>query len=191
MSTDLIFNALLEKISAFHQITPLFIQKLKPLIKARVLNRGDLLIRSGYRSTHIWFMVEGFAREVGHDEELERTCWFYFAGDFMYAYPSFFSQLPAFRDIEIISKSIVCEISYKDLINLRIDYEEVNSIIDLARAQCELERARYASENHTLTAGERYEQFYNRHKSLFNIARHKDIASFLRIKSDGFRRYNH
>jgi len=191
MQTDLIFDSLLEKISSFHQITPLFVQKLKSLINFRELNRGDLLIQAGYGTTHLWFMFEGFAREVGQDEELERTSWFYFAGDFMYAYPAFFSQLPAFRDIEIISKSIVVEISYKDLINLRKEFEELNMIIDLARGFCESERARYASENHTLTARERYEQFYDRHKGLFNIARHKDIASFLRIKSDGFRRYNH
>jgi hypothetical protein len=175
MSTDLIFDALLEKIASFQQITPRFAQ----------------LLKAGNRPAHLWFMYEGFAREIGHDEEYERTSWFYFAGDFMYSYPSFFSQLPAFRDIEIIDKSTLIEISYKDLIGLRHDFEELNLIFDLARDQCESERARYAAENHTLSAGERYEQYYQKHKPLFNIARHKDIASFLRIKSDGFRRYNH
>lgn len=191
MSTDLIFDELLGKISSFQQITPRFTQKLKPLLSIRHMARGELLVKAGYRTTHLWFMYEGFAKEVGHDEEIERTSWFYFEGDFIYAYPSIFSQLPAFRDIEIITNSTIVEISNKDLVRLRQEFDELNLIFDLARNQCESERSKYATENHTLTAKERYEAFYQKHKRLFNVARHKDIASFLRIKSDGFRRYNH
>lgn len=191
MSSNFIFDTLLKKVSSFQQVSPRFIRRLIPLLRIREMSRGMLLLQAGHRPAHLWFMYEGFAREIGHDEEYERTSWFYFAGDFMYSYPSFFNQLPAFRDIEIIADSTVVEISYKDLIGLRHDFEELNFTIDLARDQCESERARHASESHTLSARERYEQFYKKHKPLFNLARHKDIASFLRIKSDGFRRYNH
>lgn len=191
MSLELFFDDLLEKLSSFHQITTSFSQKLKTMLIVRKFSRGDVLLKAGHRSAHLWYLVEGFAKEVGHDEDYERTSWFYFPGDFMYSYPSFFSQLPAFRDIEMITECTIVQISYKELITLRHDFEEVNFIFDLARSHCETQRAKHASDISSFSARKRYEKFYQSHKALFNVARHKDIASFLGIKSDGFRRYNH
>ncbi|MDQ0966865.1 CRP-like cAMP-binding protein [Flavobacterium sp. W4I14] len=191
MLSDFIFEALLERISSFKQITSIFTKRLRPLLTVREVVRGEILLRAGSRPDRLWFLHKGYAREVGHDEDDERTSWFYFENDFMLAYPSFFSQLPAFRDIELLSEGTVVEISYSSLILLRQDFQELNIIIDLARDHCESDRAKFASQMHTLTARERYEKFYQEHKALFNVARHKDIANFLRIKSDGFRRYNH
>ena len=191
MLTDPVFERLLEKLESFQYLSIYLKQKLKPLLNSRQLAIGDILLKSGSRNNNIWFMYEGFAREIAHEEENEWTSWFYFAGDFMFSYPSLFGHLPAFRDIEMITIGEVLEINYGDLLILRNQFPELITIVDLARDKCEMERARYASRMHRLNAGERFEVFYEEHKILFNIARHKDIASFLGIKSDGLRRYIH
>lgn len=191
MSTDPIFERLLEKLESFQHLSINFKQTLRPLLKLRHLATGEILLRYGSRNNNIWFMYEGFAREIAHEEQNEWTSWFYFAGDFMFSYPSLFSHLPAFRDIEMITIGEVLEISYSNLLMLRNKFPELITIVDLARDECEMERARYASCTHTLNAKERYERFFKDHKMLFNVARHKDIASFLGIKSDGLRRYIH
>lgn len=191
MSPDLIFQSLIEKLESFREITPHLAKAIIARLSIRYCNRGEILLEAGYRSRHLWFLFKGYAREIGHDEDLERTSWFYFNSDFLYAYPSFFNHLPAMRDIQMLTEGILLEISYQDLISLRNDYSELNILIDRARDRCESERALHATRINSLTAQERYDIFYEKHKSIFNVARHKDIASFLKIKTDGLRRYNH
>jgi len=186
----LLFRSLEEKLTFFRPLSRALLDAVRPLLQEVHVPRGKLLITSGHRPKKIWFLYEGYAREVGNDEDGERTSWFFSPGDFLYAYPSIFSQLPAFRDVEIIADSILLQISFENLVLLRHDFEELVGLIDLARDLCELERARFASMRETLSAKERYEWYFHDHKQLFNFARHKDIASLLRIKADGFRRYN-
>jgi len=184
------FKSLREKLNDLQPPSKLFLDAVYPMLEEVYVPKGKILIKSGQRPKKIWFLYQGFAREVGHDEGGERTTWFFSPGDFLYAYPSFFSQLPAFRDIEIIRDSALLEISFQNLILLRHQFEELVGLIDIARDFCDMERARLVSMRETLSAKERYDRYFSDHKQLFNFARHKDIASLLGIKSDGFRRYN-
>jgi hypothetical protein len=190
MVQDLLFRSLREKLDSFHAPSKPFLDAVYPILEEVHMPRGGMLIKSGHRPKKRWYLYHGFAREIGNDEDSERTTWFFSPGDFVYAYPSFFSQLPAFRDVEIISDSILLEVSFQNLILLRHRFEELVNLIDIARDCCDLERGRLVSMRENLSAKERYDRYFNDHKLLFNFAKHKDIASLLGIKSDGFRRYN-
>lgn len=191
MLTDLTFQSVLRKLERYQPLSTQFKDALYPLLEESQVSKGKLLIKSGRRSSRLWFLCNGFAREIGHDEDHERTTWFFSPNDFLFSYPSFFSQLPAFRDIEIITESTVIELSFQNLVRLRHDFEEVVGLVDLIRDDCELERARFVSMRDALTAQQRYDRYFAEHKQLFNFAKHKDIANLLGIKADGLRRYSH
>ncbi|UKT65049.1 Crp/Fnr family transcriptional regulator [Pedobacter mucosus] len=191
MQPNLIFQAVVSKLEQFQPLSKHLQDALLPLLSELRVPKGQILIRSGERSSRLWFLYEGFAREISHDEASERTTWFFSPNDFLFAYPSFFSQLPAFRDIEIISDSILVELSFRNLILMRRDFEELVGLVDVARDYCEMERARFVSMRDALSAQDRYDRYYADHKQLFNFAKHKDIANLLGIKADGLRRYNH
>lgn len=191
MISDLIFRTLVEKLQHLQPVSRPLIDAIYPLLEEVRVAKGDLLIKSGHKSSKLWFLYRGYAREVGHDEDRQRTTWFFSPGDFLFAYPSFFSQLPAFRDIELITEGVLLEISFRNLILLRHDFEELVGLVDLARDHCEMERAQFVSMRDALSAQDRYDRYYAEHKQLFNFARHKDIANLLGIKTDGLRRYSH
>lgn len=189
MLTEKIYEILLQKLILFSPISHAFKIELKRKITLKKFLKGQKILITRHRVNKLWFLIEGFAKETGFDDEFERTTWFFFENDFIFAYPSFFSQLPAFRDVAMITDGTVLEITYNDLILLRKKFEELVIIMDMARDLCEQDRARYAARMHSLSAQERYNRFYNEHKALFNIAKHKDITSFLGIKSDSFSRF--
>ncbi|WP_316809213.1 cyclic nucleotide-binding domain-containing protein [Pedobacter agri] len=189
MHHDANYEKLFFKLEKFSSPSPGLRDKLFSKTVIRQVAKGNLLLKANNRVNKLWFLAEGFAKETAHDENYERISWFYFPGDFMYAYPSFFSQLPAFRDIESISKCVLIEITYVNLIQLRQEFTELETIIDLARDFCEADRAKYASRMQMLNARQRYDRFYNEHSNIFNVAKHKDILSFLGIKADSFSRF--
>jgi len=189
MTTNVDFEKIIDGFKQYGPLSPGLRNSLLKLLTLRIAVRGELILKMGKKPDRLWFLVNGFAKEISSGEKAKRISWFYLPGDLMNSYPSFFNQLPAFRDIEMITKGAVIEVLYRDLVILRQEFEEMNTIIDLARDHCEIQRARYASRMHTLSAKERYDKFYSEHPILFNVAKHKDITSFLGIKADSFSRF--
>lgn len=189
MLIDVDFGKIIDRLEQYSPLSPAIRKSLILLLTPVSLEKGGVILKAGKKIDRLWFLVSGFAKEIAHGEKAKRVSWFYCPGDFMNSYPSFFNQLPAFRDIEMLSSGIVVEISCRDLITLRQQYEELAIVIDLARDDCETQRAKYASSMYSLNARERFEQLYAEHPVLFNVAKHKDITSFLGIKADSFSRF--
>lgn len=189
MFKDADFEKVVERLELYEPLSPGCRHSLAQMLQPRQVKRGETILKAGKKPDTLWFLLNGFAKEVAYGEKAKRVSWFYYPGDLMNSYPSFFSQLPAFRDIEMITTGTLAEISFRDLISLRREFTEMTNVIDLARDDCETQRARYASRMHTLTSRERFEQFYSEHATLFNVAKHKDITSFLGVKSDSFSRF--
>jgi len=131
------------------------------------------------------------AREIGHENDRERTTWFFYPNDFLFAYPALFTQLNAFRDIVMLSDSVLIAISYGDIFQLRNAFIEFALFMDSLRDRSEMDRSLFAAQIYHLTAQQRYDRLFSEHSELFKIAKRKDIASFLGIKTDNFGRYFH
>ena len=85
MLPNLIFQAVISKLEQLQPLSRHFLDALLPLLKEVRVPKGQLLIRSGERSNCLWFLYDGFAREIGHDEASERTTWFFSPNDFLFA----------------------------------------------------------------------------------------------------------
>jgi len=96
---------------------------------------------------------------------------------------------PAVASIELVEDSVLIEISYVDFMSLLESFGEVPSLVEKIRANYQKMRAGNSVDLANLYARERYQKFFGLHKELFNVAKHKDIASFLGIRDDGFHRY--
>lgn len=185
------FLHLMVSLSSYAKVSAEFTLALRPLLDLREMRRGTLLVEKGKRQQVVWFLHLGTAKEVTVDEvSMEgRVSWFWYPSDFLFSYPGFFAQEPAIASIELVEDSVLLEISYADFMEVRDSYAEVPLLVEKIRAHYEKMRVGHAADLVNLNARERYQKFFAAHKGLFNVARHKDIASFLGIKDDGFHRY--
>jgi hypothetical protein len=88
-------------------------------------------------------------------------------GDFVYAYPGFFSQGTAINDIEVIDDSVLIEISYERFMELRNGFEEVPLLVEKIRDYYDGHRLEHASDLLVLKAADRFKKFIAENKKLF------------------------
>lgn len=190
MPQTVAFLHLMVSLSAHAYVSNGFTQSLRSLIAFRRGRKGERLVLAGRVQQLVWFLHRGTAREVSLGEDgLERTSWFWHASDFLFSYPGFFSREAALSDIELVEDSLLLEISFEHFLWLKESFPEVELLVEKIRAQHEKQRVAYARDLLDLRASERYRKLFAAHRELFNVARHRDIASFLGIRDDSLRRY--
>lgn len=190
MPATIAFLHLMVSLSAYASISGEFTESLRPLVELRRGRKGERLVQRGRLQQRVWFIHQGTAREVtlGSDKE-ERTSWFWTASDFLFTYPGFFAQEPAMSAIELIEDSLLMEISLENFLWLKHTFAQAEVLVEKIRSSHERARVLHAKELVELSAKERYQKLFEQRKPLFKVAKQKDIASFLGIKSDGFHRY--
>ncbi|MEJ5996588.1 cyclic nucleotide-binding domain-containing protein [Pedobacter sp. Du54] len=183
---------LMVSLSSYASLSTGFATALSPLVNCRSLKKGRVLVEVGRKEQLVWFLHAGTVKEVTAIQEqgTERVSWFWFPSDFIFYYPGFFAREPSASRIELVEDSLVLEIAYRDFISLVEKFSEVPLLIEKIRSRYENQRVSHSASLTTLNAKQRYLKFYQAHKNIFNVVKHKDIASFLGIKNDGFRRYH-
>lgn len=191
MLYDAAFDLLCRRLSSFHPFSLVFKAELQSMLSLVELKRGALMVACGQRQAKVWFLCQGHAKEVSCSEQdgKEHVSWLWFAGDFLFSYPGFFAQEPAIADMRLIEDCTLLEISFDDFVQLRESFPEVPILVEKIRSYYERLRVGHASDLVNLSARERYQRFYGQHRSLFQVAKQKDITSFLGIRNDGFHRY--
>lgn len=191
MLSKINLEAFVEAISKIHVPNHEERLRIQSMLSLKQFQQGSYLLNVGDYSSKLWFLAKGFAKEVtSHAESgISRATWFWFAGDFVFSSPSFFSRQPSLTAIQAITDCEVFELSYFDLTRLRLSSADIDLSVERLRADCQAQRAHHASELLLLSSQERFEKYYHAHKALFNVAKHKDIAIFLGIKDDGFNRF--
>ncbi len=185
------FLHLMVALSAHVRVSSELSAAMGPMLVLKELKRGTVLVNKGSRLRSIWFVHNGSVKEVTplKDSASSRVSWFWTRGELVFYYPGFFAGEPAAVRIELLEDIVVLEMAYSDLLLLAEKFSEVPLLIEKIRAHHEKLRAAHAMDLVSLNARERYQKFFAAHKGLFNVARHKDIASFLGIRDDGFHRY--
>lgn len=191
MIDEVFFERLQQRILDFYPVRAHCSEALRSVLRVYHYPKTEFLIRSGKKPLSAWFILEGYVREIiqGDLMAIGHTSWFWFPGDFVFAYPVFFNQKETISDIEVLAGSILLEISYSDLTVLKINHEDISLLIEEIRFYYEMARFTHSEDLFLLSGKQRYQKFYQAHPALFNVARQKDIASFLGIKDIGFRRY--
>jgi CRP-like cAMP-binding protein len=184
------YQKLISGLSVIHGVSETLIKALRPIVRQRTQTKSRFLLNSGDVQQSIVFLLDGYIREIGtnSDNGEEETFWFWFSGDFVFQ-QGFIARQPSLVDIEIYGGSQVLEISHDDLMLVFKDFPELYVISEKLRLKdCALRRQhqsdliRYRREEH-------FKKFYSSHHSMFNVARHRDIASYLGIRNHGLHRY--
>lgn len=191
MISEFHIRTLSNKIKSFFPVNDEFIAALSKCLRIYHYPKTEHILRKGRKQEFAWFILQGFAREITQLDYMDTgyTSWFWFPHDFIFAYPVFFNRKEAVSEIEVLAGTTVLEIKFTDILVLLEAFTEVSPLMEELRYHDDLARIRHAEDLFVRSAKERYKIFYNMHPSLFNVAKHKDIASFLGIKDIGFRRY--
>lgn len=172
-------------------MSPMFYDALMPLLNFYKFSNSEYLLRKGRRAKFAWFVVEGYLREVTNNNAstITHTTWFWYPNDFVLAYPVFFNQKEAISDIEVMPNTILLELSYEDFLSLKTSFPEVNRLVEELKFYYDKARLDHQEDLFNLSGKQKYQKFHNAHPGLFNVAKHKDITSFLGLKDFSFRRY--
>lgn len=191
MVPELYYQAIVQRINDFTTVSQPFLNALRPLLKFYHFPNTEHLLRKGRKARYAYFIVKGYVREITPSSAVEQghTTWFWFSGDFILAYPVFFNQKEALSDIEVLPDTVLLEISHEDFMALRIKFREVEKLVEEVEFYYDKARIAHSEDLFNLSGKQKYRKFYTAHPALFNVAKHKDIASFLGLKDIGFRRY--
>lgn len=191
MISDLSFNTLISRMRQFKTMDESFRLQLRPLLHEIDVKKGELILLEGTVPTFIPFIVKGSLREITKHplNAQEEVTWMWFANDFAYTKPGFFSEEPAECRIEAMED---CQLIYIK----RDDFSQFETTFPLARKLAELIRdhhykllKKYAFDLAVLNNQERFDQFMAIHPKAMNILVHQHIASFLGIRDKGLARY--
>ena len=180
---------MIQRLSTFQPLSSGLVLALKHSLTLVEFARGHLLVDVGKRQQLVWFMVSGTVKEV---TPILKREWRAGSGSrmiFVFSYPSFFAHEPALALIETVEECRMLELSYSDFMVLKDRFMEMQLLVEWVRSRYAKVRVSHASDLVSLSAKERYNKFYAAHKKIFNVTKHKDIASFLGIRDDGFHRY--
>lgn len=184
------YQALTCALAEIHDLSDALINALRPLANERSYRKNQQILNVGDEQQSIYFIISGYAREVTPNVEQNhgQTTWFWFTGDFVF-HNGFFSKQSSEIDVEIYHDTTLVEISYENLHILTSKFPEVYILGEKLRMYYDRFRKQHTSDLVSLRRWEHFELFYSLHKLLFNIARHRDIASFLGIRNHGLNRY--
>ena len=184
------FLFLIDRLSSLNILSAAFIKDLRTGISERTYSRNQYVLSEGQEQSGLWFIANGFAREVSSSLIIPHgmTSWFWFSGGVIFQ-NGFFGNQKSLVDIEIYRGTTVLEISNTLLKILSDKYTEVPLLAEALRFDDYKKRKDYLSDLVNLKRIQHIQQVFHEHKILFNTALHKDLASYFGIKSHNLTRY--
>lgn len=185
------FQALVDRINSFYIVSQPLLNALRSLLRVYHFPNAEYILRKGRRARFAWFIVDGYVREVNNNigKDNTHTTWFWYPGDLVLAYPVFLNQKDAVSDIEVLPNTTLLEISHEDFIYLKTKFPELGMLIEEIKYYYHKGRLDHNEDLFILSGKQKYRKLHQAHPKLFNVAKHKDIATFLGLKDIGFRRY--
>lgn len=184
------FLFLIDRLAVHHPLSVQLIESLRLMVRERFFPREQFLLAEGEQQTVIWFIVKGYAREVCTSDVLIQgmTSWFWFEGDIIFQ-NGLFAGTPSLVDIEVYRDTVILEMAYCDILTLSEDFQELRFIGEQLRFQDYSQRKTHVSDLVNLKRNDHIHKVFHAHKRLFNVALHKDLASYFGVKGHGLYRY--
>lgn len=180
------FNQMVETMQQFYEITPAFIIRLRSLVYFIDHIAGEMILHPKDIQRCAWFQVSGISAELfkASGKSGTLTSWFWFANDFIYTSPGFFSQRPTESSIEVIADSHFICISFNDFNILMAEFPEIKQLTENLRDKSKKQRAAHRlslSENALM----RVKRMYRERPEIFESDCSKvRLASFLQMAPD-------
>ncbi len=172
---------IIELLNYMHPVNPDIAAYMNAHIYKCSFRKGKMLLKSGERSNHVYFIRKGAIREFVKEGNKEITTWITAENEFVTSIGSFDLQVPAMENIQAIEDCDLLCMTYADLQNLYMEIPEFNII-----GRKLLERYYRDAEGRAfivrLTKAEyKYNYFLKVHSHLANRIPLKYVASFIGI----------
>jgi CRP/FNR family transcriptional regulator, anaerobic regulatory protein len=164
------------------------IDKIVSLFQLTTIKKGEFLLKSGNRCDHLSFVQSGFLRMFVLIEDREITQWISTKGFFSTDLSSFIFETPSRWTIQALVDTEIYTISrndYKNIETLVPKWVELEKMF-IVRCFSLLENRVFS--HLSMTAEERYKEFFESNKTLFNQIPLQYIASMLGMSPETFSR---
>lgn len=140
-----------------------------------------LLLEAGQTENCLSFVESGVIRFYIPKEDQDLTFTFVFNNEFVSAYDSFLTQLPAHYNVEALSDTVLWRLSYKDLQDIYAQTEIGNTIGRHASEQLFMEKSKRELSLLNETAEQRYRNLFTEQPHLIQKIPLKYLASYIGI----------
>ncbi len=143
------------------------------------LERGELLLDEGKYCREMSFIAEGYCRVYKNTTDREVTQWIGSPGYFLTDLSSFLFDQPAHWCIEALTPMTLWTLSKDDYSMFENEIPDWNLFEKRFVAKCFIQMEKRIFDFISLTAEERYQEFFESHKNLFQHVPLQYIASVL------------
>lgn len=174
--------------SCFDIVEPRELEMISSLFKPETINRGDFFLKANRRCDKLSFVKSGFLRVLAETDKKEVTQWISTKGYFITDLSAFIFRTPSRWTIQALTDTEIYTISIDD-------YNKIGSLIPkwlqveklfIVRCFTILEDRIFS--HLSMTTEERYNDFFEHHKELFNQVPLQYIASMLGMTAETFSR---
>jgi len=184
--SDEAFNILIEVLERFMKLSYKFKLELKHVLFETTYNKRVRILSAKSQQDIAWFLLVGLSREIRiHTETFEEnTVWFWFAKDFIYTTPGFFSREPSESTIEVLEDCKVVLIRYDDWAVMKNTFPETEIITEKIRSEYDKMRSLHADDIKNLSTDELYLKLEKTLNVLFGRTQLRFIAEYLGMSAD-------
>ncbi len=172
---------LVNYLDSIYPLSPALKQKLFSVIKIRVVEKKELLLKQGQVSDCIYFIENGFIRSYYDKDGKEITAWFMANNDFIISVASFFQRTASHENIEALQRSVLHYIHYEELQLLYNEYLEFNVIGRLLTTHYYILSEERLYNMRRQSAADRYSFLVEKYPAVLQNASLTQIASYLGI----------
>ncbi|MEM6264554.1 MAG: Crp/Fnr family transcriptional regulator [Bacteroidota bacterium] len=167
--------------SAYSPLTKECQQGLLANVTLLSLEKGTVLVREGQHADKTYYIVQGSARAYYLQEGKDVSDWFAFEHEFISSIVSFFTHQPSPHFIELLSDSVLIELSRDAIENLSDKYHDFERLIRVVVTKTMLSQQERIASILFQKAEQRYENLLAIHPNIIQRVPLTHIASYLGI----------
>lgn len=160
-----------------------FILQLRKFIHFIEHSAGEIILHYKEVPKVAWFQASGISAEITDPYGKAATSFFWFANDFLFTTPGFFSQDESESSILIIEDSTFAYISAQDFMKLKFLFPETEILSEKLRNHYKMLNMQHTLDNKHLSLI-RVKELYRTHERLFELCSKKQLASYLDMEPD-------
>ncbi|MEO0473755.1 MAG: Crp/Fnr family transcriptional regulator [Bacteroidota bacterium] len=146
--------------------------------------KGEFLLKQGQICRHLYFLIEGMSRSYFVKDGNEITTWFGFQDEFITSYISFFSNVPSYESIDMMSDGVLYQIAYEQLMDKRNQSVELEKVVNYFSIQYTIQLENRLLMLQTQSAAEKYRLIMQQEPHLIQHIPSKHLASYLGISRE-------
>ncbi|MEM1001060.1 MAG: Crp/Fnr family transcriptional regulator [Bacteroidota bacterium] len=148
------------------------------------VKKGELLLKQGQVCTDLYFISEGISRSFSVKDDKEYTTWFGFKNNFMTSYISFFSKVPSYESLEMLTNGTLYQIHSANFFDNRVSSVQIENIINHFSLLYTIQLEKRLFIIQTYSATEKYKHIINNEPHLIQYIPNKHLASYLGITTE-------